>query len=161
MYSTTMDSEISIEHKLFRLIKELGITIRLFQQEAIFCEGITFTQFSILDFVAESGTLRLSDLHGLLSVEKSTTTRLVDPIVKQGLLERISSEEDPRAIILKITKKGKDIHKKVWSCISEFMDGIMNEFPKGKADDVINTVRIFTRACNNYCKCECKTTGKG
>ncbi len=143
------------DRTLFYLIKELGKSLRMYQQEGVFCEGVTFNQFSILDLVAEKESLRLSDLHKLLSVEKSTTTRLVDPIVKQGLLERTNSEQDSRAIDLKITKAGKEVHQKVWQCISEFMDGVMDQIPEGKKEDVINALRLFIRALNNCCSSCC------
>ncbi|UCF56837.1 MAG: MarR family transcriptional regulator, partial [Deltaproteobacteria bacterium] len=70
---------------MFSLMSELARAVRCCQQEAVFCENVTFSQFFILDMVAEKGKLKLSELHQILSVDKSTTTRLINPLVKQGL----------------------------------------------------------------------------
>jgi DNA-binding MarR family transcriptional regulator len=42
---------------------------------------VTFHQFLILDAVAARRGLELAALHGILAVQKSTTTRLVTPLL--------------------------------------------------------------------------------
>ena len=59
--------------QMISLLAELSQALRCCQQEAVFCENVTFTQFFILDVVESKRKIRLSDLHDILSVEKSTT----------------------------------------------------------------------------------------
>ena len=156
MYITTIMKQQAHNTKtMFFLIKELTKVLRSYQNEAAFCEGVTFTQFSILDLVAEKGILSLSELHKLLSVEKSTTTRLVNPLVEQKLLKKTESLHDSRAVELVITKLGKKVHIRVWECISGFMQNMMKEIPEEKINDVFNSLRIFIRACSNCCSSTC------
>ena len=83
------------------LIAQTSKAARIFQQESVFCEGLTFNQFLILDQVAKArGELSLAQLHRYLEVEKSTTTRLVAPLVKRGLVEKRKSQRDARATVL-------------------------------------------------------------
>ncbi len=103
--------------EMFSLLSDLSRAVRCCQQEAVFCENLTFSQFFILDLVAENGKLRLSELHRTLSVDKSTTTRLVSPLVKQGLVGREKSAQDSRAITLTLTKEGESVRKRVWTCM--------------------------------------------
>jgi DNA-binding MarR family transcriptional regulator len=99
----------SPHRELLDLISEVAKATRIFQQESVFCGGVTFIQFTILDQVARSGgTLSLARLHSVLEVKKSTTTRLVAPLVKKGLLEKRKSEEDSRAAILELTPEGRE-----------------------------------------------------
>ncbi len=110
MYSTTM-FEITPppSQGLLELIAEMSKATRIFQQESVFCEGITFNQFTILDQMAKTGgEIPLSELHGRLEVEKSTTTRLVAPLLKKGLVEKNRSKKDSRAANLSLTKEGRE-----------------------------------------------------
>ena len=96
------------------LIAETAKVTRIFQQESVFCEGLTFNQFTILDKVAQAGgELALARLHAILEVEKSTTTRLVAPLVKKGLVEKKRSTQDTRAAVLSMTPLGWEIRGKV------------------------------------------------
>src|SRR4030067_1269375 len=137
------------DKELFSLVKELMKVLRLLQNDTIFCEGITFSQFSILDLVAEKGNLELSELHKLLVVEKSTTTRLVSPLVGQKLLVRTESTRDSRAITLKITRHGEEVHRKVWNSISCFMDNMIKHIPEERKEAVFDSLKIFIKACGN------------
>ena len=137
--------------EMFSLLSDLSRAIRCCQQEAVFCENLTFSQFFILDLVAEKGELRLSELHSILSVEKSTTTRLVSPLVKQGFVHRKKSHQNSRAVTLALTKEGESVRKRVWACISRFVDVIQTGIPKEKQAEVYEGVRIFLHAMRHAC----------
>ena len=137
---------------MFRLLCELSRGLRCCQQEAVFCENVTFSQFFILDAVAERGELRLADLHRILSVDKSTTTRLVNPLVNQGLIVRVRSNDDSRAINLKLSRKGREVYHSVWECLSGFMDTVEMNVPKEKRREVYEAVRTFLNAMQNACE---------
>ncbi len=137
--------------EMFSLLSDLSRAIRCCQQEAVFCEDLTFSQFFILDLVAEKGQLKLSELHKILSVDKSTTTRLVSPLVTQGLVRRQKSNRDSRAINLALTREGESVRKRVWACISRFVDVIQDGIPKEKRAEVYGNVKMFLRAMQNAC----------
>ena len=137
--------------EMFSLLSDLSRAVRCCQQEAVFCEDLTFSQFFILDLVAENGKLRLSELHKTLSVDKSTTTRLVSPLVKQGLVRREKSDKDSRAITLTLTKEGESVRERVWACISRFVDVIQTGIPEEKQATVYEGVKIFLHAMRNAC----------
>ena len=125
--------------------------MRCCQQEEVFCENVTFSQFFILDMVAEKGKLKLAELHEILSVDKSTTTRLVNPLVTQGLVLREKSNHDSRTVDLSLTKKRESVRKDVWVCLSTFVELIQTGIPKEKRADVYEAVRIFLNAMENAC----------
>jgi len=107
------------DRELIDLVAQLVRVARGFQQEQAFCEGITFTQFQILDrVVTAGGALGLSDLHAALEVDKSTTTRLVAPLLEDGLVTKHRREDDRRAFELRISGEGQAVNAKVWACIA-------------------------------------------
>lgn len=147
-----MSNRVPNRHReMFLLLSELSRAVRCCQQEAVFCENVTFTQFFILDQVSMKGKLRQGELHEILSVEKSTTTRLVQPLVKQGLLIREKSNRDSRAVNLRLTEKGESVLDDVWDCLSRFVEGIRSGIPEEIRSRVYDSVRMFLNAMRNAC----------
>ena len=157
-----MSEDISKKgREMVTLLSDLARSLRCCQQEAVFCENVTFTQFFILDKVSEKGQLRLSELHDILSVEKSTTTRLVDPLVKQGMLLRKKADHDSRAVNLILTEKGRDVQRRVWDCLSGFIDSLEQRIPGPRRREVYEAVKIFLDAMKNACTAgQCRTLSK-
>lgn len=147
-----MSKRVPNKHReLFSLLSNLSRAVRCCQQEAVFCENVTFTQFFILDLVSVNGTLRQGELHKILSVEKSTTTRLVQPLVRQGFLIREKSNRDSRANNLRLTEKGESVLENIWACLSRFVEGIRQGIPEEKRFEVFECVKTFLNAMRNAC----------
>ena len=147
-----MSRRIQNSHRrILSLISELSRAIRCCQQEEAFCDNVTFTQFVILEAVGKTGTLRLSDLHGILVVEKSTTTRLVDPLVNRGLIVREKSQQDSRAVTLKLTDEGRMVLTNVWDCFAKALNAIEGELPEENRGDIYRAVRVFSQAVEKAC----------
>jgi DNA-binding MarR family transcriptional regulator len=136
---------------MLALISNLSRAIRCCQQEEAFCENVTFTQFVILETVSNTGTLPLSDLHSILNVEKSTTTRLVGPLVNQGLIVREKSRHDSRAVTLKLTPEGSIVLKRVWDCFLRALNAIEEELPQENRVEIYRAVRMFSQAVERAC----------
>ncbi|MBW2559847.1 MAG: MarR family transcriptional regulator [Deltaproteobacteria bacterium] len=151
-------SEIPVEHnrKLLFLIAELCQAARFCRQDSVFCEGVTLSQFLILDALATQGRLKMTDLHSVLAVEKSTTTRLVRPLIERQLVQREKTDDDLRATYLLITATGKETYRRVWDCFTEFAGTIQGKIPENDRDDVYRTLGIFLdaiRETSSVCSC--------
>jgi DNA-binding MarR family transcriptional regulator len=142
--------------EILSLISDLCKVVRCCRQDAVFCEDVTFTQFLILDQIAKKGDLKMSELHSILAVDKSTTTRLVNPLVREGLVERAKSDHDSRAVNLILTKTGEEVHEKVWLCLNVFVEAIGNRIPEEKKTEVYGAVKLFIDAvkdASTACSC--------
>jgi DNA-binding MarR family transcriptional regulator len=145
-----------INRDVLSLVSELCQVVRFCRQDATFCEDVTFTQFLILDEVEKKGELKMLDLHQILAVDKSTTTRLVNPLVKQGLIERRISDHDSRAVNLRLTPAGRKVHQKVWLCLEGFVGAIEGRIPERKKKVVYEAVKLFIDAvkkASSACPC--------
>jgi DNA-binding MarR family transcriptional regulator len=71
--------------------------------------GITPSQLSALVNLDELGPLRLGDLAAREGVTPSTTSRTVDALVRQGLVERGTDPEDGRASVVTATEPGREL----------------------------------------------------
>ncbi len=122
---------------------------RCCRQDTAFCGGVTFHQFVILDAVAKNKELKISDLHLLLAVEKSTTTRLLNPLLAKGLLSKARSIADSRAFVLTLTKNGRETHHRVQICLEDFFSKVADNLPANKKEIILQAVQIFISAIKN------------
>lgn len=134
----------------------LAREIRCCSRDEAICQDVTFHQFIILDAVAKKGELGLAELHGILSVEKSTTTRLVNPLIQKGLMKRDKAAHDSRAARLALTAAGRETHRRVWLCLEGFFQNITRQIPEEQRKTVLESVRLFTEAMKRAaaaCRC--------
>lgn len=132
--------------ELFDILKCFARDIRCCSQGEIFFGEFTFQQFVILDIIAQREELPMNELHGLLAVEKSTTTRLVNPLIAKGVLKRTKAAHDSRAAMLELTPEGKELHKKVWACLTVFFRDVLKNIPASRKGAVLDSARILVKA---------------
>src|SRR4030042_4471532 len=137
--STNLDKS---GRELLEIIMDLSREIRCCSRDEAICMDVTFHQFTILDAVAKKGELGLAELHGILSVEKSTTTRLVNPLIAKGLLKRDRATHDSRAARLTLTEEGRGTHRRVWLCLGGFFQNIAQQIPEAQREGVLKSVRV-------------------
>ncbi|MCK7512274.1 MAG: MarR family transcriptional regulator [Desulfobacterales bacterium] len=98
------------DREILSIILELTKAVRCCRQDGICCEDISFTQFTILDTIAGYREMDMTMLSKVLSVDKSTTTRLVAPLIRRTWLLKKKSRKDLRMVLLKLTKEGRTAH---------------------------------------------------
>jgi DNA-binding MarR family transcriptional regulator len=135
--------------ELMEIFVGMAQVTRCCRQDVAFCEGVTFHQFTILDAVAKRKELPMTELHTILAVEKSTTTRLVNPLIKKGLLKRDRARHDSRAALLFLTEEGGKVHQNVLLCLAGFFGKITQNIPEEKRTDVLESIKIFIEAIKN------------
>ena len=78
-------------------------------------QGITHAQFNVLRILNgkyPEGYPR-GDIINRMIEPAPDVTRLIDRLIKQGLVERFTSEQDRRLSLTKITNKGRGVLKKI------------------------------------------------
>jgi DNA-binding MarR family transcriptional regulator len=138
--------------EVFSLIGELSRALRCCQQEESFCLDLTLSQFFILHSIAGRGKIHLAELHDILSVEKSTTTRMVSPLIRRGLIARERAVHDSRALNLRLTPRGEEIYRRIWVCLEEFLDTIQRGIPAAERKKIYGATQTFLKAVQGACK---------
>ncbi len=148
--------DIATNKEVLFLLSDLCKAVRFCRRDSVLCEDITLTQFFVLDAIEEKGELQLADLHRILAVDKSTTTRLLNPLIKKGLVQREKSKKDQRAVNLTLKDKGKETHGKVQSCVVGFIKTINEGIPEERRGDVYDNLKLFVEAVQNLSSCQCR-----
>jgi DNA-binding MarR family transcriptional regulator len=68
---------------------------------------LTSAQFSILGALKEGGPMTMSDLAGVLVMERTTLLRAMKPLQREDLLESSLSPEDPRQLVFSLSPAGE------------------------------------------------------
>ena len=142
----------TIEESIFKLFKEMNFILKGFQNDTVISENITFRQFIILEHISSHKKLKMTELNTLLNVEKSTTTRLIEPLVRQGLIEKRKSGSDLRVFELSLTVVGKRIHKAVLMSIYDYIKNISKFIPIEKQENMKSALQVFVNACIKCCE---------
>jgi len=132
--------------EILTLISDLCQVAKCCRQDSAFCADVTFNQFLVIDAIYRQGSLKISDIHRELSVDKSTTSRVVHPLVQKKLVKREKSSHDGRSINLSLTDKGKETHKRVWECISDLLQAVRKEIPEEERHQTYQAVGLFNEA---------------
>src|SRR3979490_1563329 len=69
--------------------------------------GLGTTQFGVLEVLYHKGELPVCDVQRRILVESSSTTYVVDKLVKRGLVRRRHSKADRREVLLALTPTGR------------------------------------------------------
>jgi len=91
---------------------------------------LSFVQLEALKFIGEQKNPLMKDVANHLSIAAPSLTLIVDELEKKKLIKRGLSENDRRAILIFITKTGKDMLNKVLKIKREHMQYVINKLTK-------------------------------
>ena len=71
--------------------------------------GLTLSQYGLLELLADRQSARLQELAAHAGITPSTATRILDALERRGVVERIRSDEDRRAVAVSLTIDGRQL----------------------------------------------------
>ncbi|KUR70755.1 hypothetical protein AQZ52_12995 [Novosphingobium fuchskuhlense] len=78
--------------------------------------------YDVLLAIERSGALRPRDLQAALGTEQYALSRLIDRMVKAGLLQRVPCAEDARGYLLHLTIEGRAMRAAMWPLYAEAIE---------------------------------------
>ena len=75
--------------------------------------GLTYPQYLVLLVLWEADAQPVNDIAHKLYLETNTVTPLLQRMEKEGILTRQRGDKDARQMIVSLTKKGRDLQKKL------------------------------------------------
>lgn len=95
-------------------VREFRRILRNFERELSIqnqsgcCCGVTVTQCHTLMMLDQKDNITLNELATLLNLDKSTTSRTVDSLVKGEMIDRTIPETNRRTTLITLTAKGRE-----------------------------------------------------
>ena len=72
---------------------------------------ITMPQFFVMEHICRSGELRMGDIAKFINVTTAAITGIVDRLVRESYVLRVSDPKDRRIVKIKLTAKGTKVVK--------------------------------------------------
>ncbi|CAG9195204.1 MULTISPECIES: MarR family winged helix-turn-helix transcriptional regulator [Paraburkholderia] len=111
--------------------------------------GITSQQASVLFMVASGKCLLAAELAREYGIDASAVTRLVDRLEKRGLLKRVRSSEDRRAVRLALTPEGEAIARRMPAIFTSVTETLAAGFTPEEVGFLKNMLRrVLANSCD-------------
>jgi MarR family transcriptional regulator, 2-MHQ and catechol-resistance regulon repressor len=133
---------------LYRALSELARRYQFRNRDEVCCYGLTVSQCYALQTLA-SQPLTSGGLSDALGLDISSTTRLVDQLVRKKLVLRKRSSEDARVKNIEITDAG---HRLI-ARIENDLANVVGEAVKGLSAEVQRALPEVIRRLNNALAC--------
>jgi DNA-binding MarR family transcriptional regulator len=69
--------------------------------------GLTLSQYGLLEVLTTRPVARVQELAGHAGIAPSTATRILDALERRGIVQRVRSTEDRRAVAVTLTDVGR------------------------------------------------------
>ena len=86
---------------------------------------VTLVQLRLLFVLNSTGPKRMSDLASAMDAAMSTTTGIVDNLVKKEMVAREADPQDRRVVVCRLTKKGEELAGGLWRWGQSQVEGML------------------------------------
>lgn len=117
-------------------VREFRQVLRNFERELNIqnqsgcCCGVTVTQCHTLMALDKQDKVTLNELSEMVSLDKSTVSRIVDSLVKAEFIDRTIPEKNRRTTVITLTAKGKDACRTINSGNDFYYKKVLSAVPE-------------------------------
>lgn len=107
--------------------------------------GLTIPKMRILAALAAMGELTINQLSVVAISEQSTMSRALDQMQREGLIERVVSEQDSRVRLIHLTPAGLAAYRKVWPKMNAAEDALFVGLSNEQREGFLDTLSLILR----------------
>lgn len=112
------------------LLREVARLHTHMQRENVACcGGTTVTQCTVLTELGRSGPVPLAELSRRIGFDKSWTSRAVEHLVQEGLIEKVQHASDHRMVRLSLSPAGVQRLAELNTTLNRFSEQVMEHIP--------------------------------
>jgi MarR family transcriptional regulator, 2-MHQ and catechol-resistance regulon repressor len=141
------DSGVSDDaHELHHALSDLLRAVQFRDRDRICCHDISVTQCYALEVLAGRGEMRSNELAAALYLDKSTTSRVVDGLVRKGYAERRPDPEDGRAVQVRATDEGLALYERIEADLLGDVEALIGDLAPEVRRAAVRLVRRLAEA---------------
>jgi MarR family 2-MHQ and catechol resistance regulon transcriptional repressor len=103
--------------------------------------GLTQAQFGVLECLGHLGPMTLGELCKKKLVSGGNMTVVVDNLEKMGLVERVHSEQDRRAIVVRLTTKGKKTFRQIFPQHARYITTLVSALSENEQNELARLLK--------------------
>ncbi len=96
--------------------------------------GVSSAQAAILIYIAHGRGNRAADIARDYNYDTGSMTRMIDRLVKKGLLKRVRDEADRRSVRLELTAKAQKLTEKLPAVAARALNHLLRGFSRAELD---------------------------
>ena len=134
-------------------VEEVGNTIQhlvrimqLFERDQIKPQGFTTSQAYVLTQLYKTPGITMNELSEKLNAKTSTMTRIVNTLVRDGLIQRKRDDADRRVVVVELTEIGKEAAGLLEEAIKAYYRKIVDHLPEGQVQEVLKAANLLVEA---------------
>ena len=113
------------------------------QRATLACHSASVTQCTILTELGRAQPMTLAELARRLRLDKGWTSRAVDQLVQDGLVEKAPGSEDRRTIALSLTAAGEAHHRRLETLLNDQVARVLGRVPERDRAGVARALRLL------------------
>jgi DNA-binding MarR family transcriptional regulator len=129
------------------LLREVArLHVQLQRQCVAYCSGTTATQCTVLTELGRSGPVTLAALSRRVGFDKSWTSRAVESLVQEGLVEKAASTRDRRTVRLSLSPAGETRLAALNQSLNALADQAFEYIPADQHATIHTSLELLQRA---------------
>ncbi len=134
------------------LMQEITRGFHILEKNVSVSCGITPSQWSTLLAFDDKNALKMNELSKRLALATSTMTRMIDNLVKEGLVERKPDFADRRLVMVHLTKDGKRLAQRLHKLQSEYFNTLLDHIDADMRGQVVASLNNLLLAFRKFGK---------
>jgi len=140
-------SEMTEQLSTGALLREVArLHVALQRTCVAYCGGTTTTQCTVLTELGRSGPVTLAALSRRIGFDKSWTSRAVENLVQEGLVEKVPSKEDRRTVRLSLTAAGAERLTDLNQTLNTLAERAFDHIPAAQHASVHEALELLQQA---------------
>jgi DNA-binding MarR family transcriptional regulator len=123
-------------------LRKAARAITLLYDNALKSSGLLSTQLNVLDVICNSDSTKISDLSGKQGMDRTTLTRNLSVLERQGFI-KISPGRDHRTRIVTATQKGRNAVAKALPLWNEVQDKVKQQMGENSWRELMQNLGHF------------------
>lgn len=144
-------TQAALDRDAIALHEAVADLVRVYQfrdRDRICCHDVSVTQCYALETLVAHGPMRLNALAERLFLDKSTTSRVVNTLVRKGYVEQRSDPSDGRATTLRVTRQGQRLCARIIDDLVEQQKQLLQDLDAGVRAGAVEVVRRLAQAAD-------------
>lgn len=112
--------------------------------------GMSSARILTLLAFTEKITMKMNELSNAMSLTTSTSTRMINGLVKKGFVERGHDQFDRRLVVVGLTSKGNKVTKDIKEFRDKYFDSIKEMVEGDGKEDMISSLKILIDSFDKF-----------
>lgn len=130
---------------LYRALSDLARRYQFRSRDEVCCYGLTVSQCYALQALSDKKVMASSELASRLGLDLSTTTRLVDELIRKKLAIRRRGIKDARVREIEMTEAGRRLISRIEADFVQLLSASLADLPKTLQERLPEVIRRLAR----------------